>query len=835
MPDSQSHRPAVSVKKPLSNRLNKLLERTVDLEKQLTNLSKSNDEKAARLRSHLCEVLSDILISDPLVGIQNDCTGRLWRSCFYAPIGIWRNRISREKRKQGLNVASLEQSFKRFLGEAITLYDYVVLQYQSKLVPSANQGNSQDSTQESLQPTEPEQAEGVIPGLYRLYIHMGDLNRYAQAYNKAENCYLNAAKLAPGMGNPYNQLAVVAQMKDASMSCVALYWYARSLLATHDSFETSSSNLERLFNINRGYLKEHSRETTPPVLSQGNKKMSSDLLRAQKAAASKSCLAHFVDFHYELFKNSETDDSKQASLRAKMTAIMQSLQSLLQASAFGDALLCKMVVINTFSLEMNKESDNMINRRLSNDFLFMLGSNLAGRLKHGLSKIVEKNGKLPPSIRLLLPFEILCEYVGHLKTDDRTDDQKEFWNQLVEVANLVLQLSQRLDMTVSSTSETISAPLKEYQLLKGYRPFTFLHKDYLSEKPFVRPVEAVDMLELTLSQSHESMSNGGCDENNVKVMRFIAFCNRGSEKQNIPLSKDDCGYSFVDERRNLEEAIADQEMADADVFNDDGPADEGVPVKAPGVEADEAGDVVLYKAPEVGGGPSLLVPGILLTIPGPAPLEMPVAASKQDQQAAEVNGDRQIVPDLQLQNATSPVLERESEMSKLVHSNTLTPVEKSLPPPPGITPPPGFGAPVPQPISTGTPAFLQQGFYGQVIPGYPGHMAAFPSVPQPQPPSFGHMVSSNPLYGAPASSLGQNIPAVAQPMQWFGGPESFQTANPFASPPANFGFANPPNPVFEAEASNVDGASLLGSGFLDSLWMNDSPRGKTKNPFATNH
>ena len=817
MPDSQRHRPAVSVKKSPSDRLNKLLQSADDLEKQLSHLSKSSDEKAARLRSHLCEVLSDVLITDPLVGTENDCIGRLWRTCFYAPILIWRSRISREKRKKGLNVASLEQSFKRFLGEAITLYEYLVLQYQSKLLPPGTQGSSQDSTQESAPPSEPGEAEGVVPGLYRLYIHMGDLNRYAESFNKAENCYWSAAKLSPGMGNPYNQLAVVAQMKDANMSCVALYWYARSLLATHDSFETSSSNLERLFKINRDYLQEHSRESTPRVLSQSNKKTSSDMLRAQKAAASKSCLAHFVDFHYELFKNRDTDESKEATLRGQMNAIMQSLKSLLHASAFGDALLCKMVVVSTFSFEMNNESGSAINRCLSKDLLFALGSALAEKLQQALHKIIERDGKLPPSIRLLLPFTILCEYIEHMKADCRTDKEAEFWNQLIEVANSVLQISERLDLRVSS--ETIPrAPLKEYQILKGYRPFSFLHKDYCSEKPFVRPIEAVDVLELTLSQSQGTVSNAGRDENKAKVIHFLEFCDRCSENQTIPISKDEAFYSYVDNRETASKFTKLDEEQTRDVRRSVGSSDEVLPVKS-SAEPDEAGDVVLYKVPETGSGPALLVPGSIVQAPGPLGVSASITGGERCENPASVAGNKVIDPLLQQNHYTSPFLEREPGTSQVPQTNIPVRAERQAPPPPppGITPPPGFGASFPPTTFRGTQGSFQQGLYGQVLPSY-GPTPLFPS----QLPSFEHTVPSNFLH-KPAHDAGQPIP-------WHA--ELLQTNNPFATLPINPAFFYPPNPVHE-DVSNVDSASLLGSGLLDSLWMNDA--GGTKNPFASNH
>jgi hypothetical protein len=826
MPDSQSHRPAVSVNKSSSVRIDKLLERAADLEKQLTSLSKSNDEKAARLRSHLCEILSDILISDPFIGTEKDCTGRLWRSCFYAPIGIWRSRISREKRKQGPNLASLELSFKKFLGEAITLYDYLALQYQTKLLPGSSQGNSQDSTQDFL--PSGGSLEGVVPGLFRLYIHMGDLHRYAESFNKAENCYLSASKLAPGMGNPYNQLAVVAQMKDANMSCVALYWYARSLLATHDRFETSSSNLERLFTINRTYLKEHSRDPTPPILPPSAKKTSSDLVRAQKAAASKSCLAHFVDFHYELFKNSETEDAKELLLREKMTAVNKSIQSLLRASAYGDALLCKLVIINIFSFEKNKEGGDLANRQLSSDFLYVLGSSLAERLKHGLSRIVEKSGKLPPSIRFLLPFQILCEFLDPLENKNRGEDENYFWKQYVEVANLALRISQQMNMShaPSPAAENTHLSLREYQLLKGYRPFSFLTAEYLSQSAYVSPSEAIDVLELTTSQTQESESIS-LDSNKLKLMRFLQVCNRASQKKTSPVAPSRDGFVFVDRERVMEGA----QVEDHAIIKGHSP-DEDASMRSAGVEADEAGDVVMFGAREVECTDGLLGNAMMLAANPEASESAETLRTTRSGVQTDVNrGQISSGPQPQ-QHASSPVLGRASEMSLGVKVNeALVQEHRSTVSPLGITPPPGFGSLLDQSDALRPAACVAQGMSIRVAPSHPGHSAFLTSVPTFEPTPFALSVSSSTLlHQAGPSFMGQHFPTEGHSLQWFGGSPAFQTANPFAAP-----HENPPTPVYEADPSSVDGASLLGAGLLDSLWMNDTAGGRTNNPFAANH
>ena len=232
---SQRQRPGAKVfkspkdiEKERLQKLDKLLVRATDLESQLSQPD-NDDTKAYKLRAHYCEVLSDVLILNPKLALDNDCFQRLWRNCFYKPISIWRQRVSKEKRKRSPNLATSQEGYKSFLSEAIKLFDYLVIQYLSKLCPpsaTTQPSQTQDSSStttttttttafESSQATEDSSSsvttsskslDGVVRGLYKLYIFLGDLHRYAEAYNKAEINYLNASKLGPGLGNPYLSL-----------------------------------------------------------------------------------------------------------------------------------------------------------------------------------------------------------------------------------------------------------------------------------------------------------------------------------------------------------------------------------------------------------------------------------------------------------------------------------------------------------------------------------------------------------------------------------------------------------------------------------------------------
>ena len=122
----------------------------------------------------------------------------------------------------------MEKGLGTFLAEAVVLYEYLVDKYEAMLRPGQSQGQSQTQTetqsQDNVTPTSV--PSGVVPTLHRLLIHLGDLRRYQLDHPAAESCYLRSSRLAPGKGNPYNQLAVVAQLRDGEspLTAASLYW-----------------------------------------------------------------------------------------------------------------------------------------------------------------------------------------------------------------------------------------------------------------------------------------------------------------------------------------------------------------------------------------------------------------------------------------------------------------------------------------------------------------------------------------------------------------------------------------------------------------------------------
>ena len=514
-----------------------------DLEAKLTNLveqerkssstSNSNSSRAeietrsSKIRTDLCELYCDIILSDADFAWAKDCVGRLWRSCFYGRITELRARITKERSRMKRcmskddadgaarhrkAVEGVERTLKDFLKEARKLFLYILDKYQSMLLPGKSHGEGVDSstgeggnerkrelfdpradTQERKQQRRQPQAQqppsdsqssavahGVIPSLYKFLVYLGDIFRYVGDLTNATAYYTKAIRLAPGRGNPYNQLAVVAQLSDQTLNArpltaVALYWYARSLLAVDEPFGTSKSNVERLFAMNREWVEKNVHSAVDAdaddndsalLLStcsrsssrkSGSRKAQAEASRAAKSAASRKFLAEFVDIHRELNRcvaesssmvevvgpepsltpmvSNKTVRVEQkgqearmelSELAGKFAALNESFSVLLRVAAFSDSLMFKLVCVSAFThytaADTSRGHDGQI---LSATFIFSFGTAMAKQLSFNLEKIKkkggEKNGEL--TIRLLHPFIVLCDLVSlFYGCQDSTDD-----------------------------------------------------------------------------------------------------------------------------------------------------------------------------------------------------------------------------------------------------------------------------------------------------------------------------------------------------------------------------------------------------------------------------
>jgi hypothetical protein len=352
------------------------------LEQQLLVLS----QHINRYRMVLCEIYSDWILYDTTSAHQYNCMNLLWKFCFYHRIAPARTRIQKDEKKLKSLIAKqnddtntnktsekdisttlsnvLQQqkvSLNLFLKEGITLYEYLchtLLLDQLVLITSkqSNDITTNINTKNQM----------IVPCLYRLYIHLGDLYRYGccgedtdtnsntnqenqnDPMKDAEIYYQKASYIGPAYGHAYNQLAVIYQMKDMTTtsnntsntknnaSAITVYWYTRSLGATQEPFITSSSNLIRLFDTNRQWLvsiqQEQQQQNTPIMILQRPNSLSTTTMMTTTnhnnndtkhknnhmnlKNSSQFCLASFIDIQYTFYKIGTNTNTTTASLKS---------------------------------------------------------------------------------------------------------------------------------------------------------------------------------------------------------------------------------------------------------------------------------------------------------------------------------------------------------------------------------------------------------------------------------------------------------------------------------------------------------------------------------------
>lgn len=819
-----------------------LLARANDLERRIAETassSKSESTSTARLRMQLCETLSDILLTDAPFSNRKDVYGRLWRHCFYQRIQALRARIARHQKRQAdsKSITTLQENLNTFLQEAVVLYDYLRDKYERKLVPSLSL-QEEDDDDDSATTTA---VDGVVAGLSKLYIYLGDLERYRQKYGKSEQYYHKAAKLAPGKGNPYNQLAVVAQLKDSTLTAVSLYYYARALLATHEPFETSWGNLMRLLQTNRDYLSKPNYAAA-----------------ASQSHSSRQCLAHFCDLHYDLIqiikdddddddKSNTAEESQKEAIATKMAKVVTMVETLLSDSALGDALLVKMATINAFSVAILQKNKQKSFQQLAQLWVYKFANGLAHRVAQNLSKYTTMNDANTdnhkiPSVRVLLPLLLVCDYVACWEEVPCEDDadymeaQRQFWSGVVQVANALVQLKSRIFQASQSGPTT----LKEYERLRGFAPFQpFL---WHSDDVYLTPQEGIRVLGLNLTQDSTATStriNVSGDENPVKVERFFAVLDRLAEREHGPLARNaESGTyrSTLEKEEGTDEImVEDDDEEDAFVeFAPDSPPETQLDHKDPPATTKE--DVLTYKPSAGGQGPALLVPGafLLQKVQNSAPASTEVTPPPKD--IAVASGARDGSVKLAVKGSVPLQEEEQATDSDRMQVDTPVGVEAAkvptvIGPPPGIMPPPGFGGPS-QPyglsVNPSQPTPLPPGFSGLTPLQQPTPLQ-YP-LQQPIPPPQQQQQQPETVLGM--LGVSQMAAATNNP---FVGTSSFPyNSNTNASMQGGlFGYGS--GMGNGASFLESDGSALLDSSLLNSLLMDDKSAGKpvSQNPFLT--
>jgi len=782
----------------------------------------------------------------------------------------------------------------------------------SVVVPRATSILSRQTTKEKVvKNKENAKQSSIVECLHRLYVHLGDLFRYSNNLQKAEAAYQRSARLGPGHGNPYNQLAVLCQVKDGaaapnhgantaqvmSLSAVALFWYARSLLATTEVFATSQSNLMRLFSDNHDWLVKQKEQ------QQLDAGAAVPIALPSKSMQSRRFLAQYVDLHRHLFRGVGSPEQQDNFLSAVHDQVNVGLTELLQNLALGDSLLCKMITIQAFGEcwqdyseygadDENKNSNlhrvQQLTFRLARLSTLTLGQSLAQRVTASLEKAMTVSAAksttqttVQPSLRLVAPLLLLTEYLVAQESANKmklektisTDEldhklieaMKEYWQILVNIWNI---FQNAFPTVTSSFDDDETLDLKEYRSLRGFSPFaSFLPP---LQNGFLNNAEAIEALELRKNEDHKSSAQ---DERSAASGRGSASLASMTVDSAIP-SSSVCTSSNNKDTHGLNEQsrikVARMLMV-AERLASDNQSELGKCIhKRNGIFAwvdaqdhslaDENGDTTMmdFEHDDINHNVDFVDNAVI-----PPPIQPPLDLVYQPDASG---GPALLVPGALLQTTKASALsDAAGKTGKALPSDSLM-----TDAPPMVT---NIASPLPQPALLPAVKPMIDTLQQQQQPSTSAALS--PPASLLPPPGFGHSSSlstpfvsaatrappvglalpvldrlaSAPLAGSDFVPIQQSSASILDSLHLFGGPSSLQTNNPFVSniPTYTNPFANGSGnhdgmnaftSTWELEQSLFqDAISSDGSNLLDSgllsSLLTDESPTKSRNPFAT--
>lgn len=749
----------------------KELERLHGLEEQLKTARR---ETVQPLRAKVVETCSDMLLNNPTFSSLNDILSRMWTNSIYKYISELRAHSSKSKKKgDSKSMREIEKHMKGFCSQTCGLYHELVKKYEELLSQATSCDDDNGESQESMV-----KWRACVMILFKMLIQLGDLYRYLKDFAKAENSYEKAAKLGPGIGNSYNQLAVAVQSKGGKiqMSSLALYYYVRSSCSVHASFP--ESNMDRLFKENRAWLEKYPEDNAGVPTKSAQQQRA----KAQRNAASQRFLAKFVDLHCDLRSKDVIGFPKRCDLTLK------SLSELMEIGAIGDQLLCKLVVINSFAA-----SKDILGRVLCLKF----GTVVADQVSTALA--ATKKSEQLSSVRGLLALLFVCEYEINLDEPSNRnkffhDALSHFWRGVCTAVNHLIRNQDKFDELFDDDEIQMLTP-KEYDEMKGFGPFL----DFISlDAPFVTPEEAA----LIISESESNQSPSIFDAR-VKLARLLSLT-KSVIGTKIKENSDGTYREFSDEEPAIiyevdacsdddsEEEVKD-EVKDEPTFDKYSEKEEYTTAQP----EDEGGDVIVYK--QTGSGPALLVPGaLLMNTGGSSTASHPPAISIS-------------VPPKVPQFAPPHISEQKMSQPIATHFMVAAPPATPI----GMIPPSSFLPPQQQPmaIPVGIPIQTQSSIGLQP-----------------------------PLQMSPQRLAHMNPPPGLSPPPGFGSPPGFGFHQQQQHPAINAFLPTPPSrgPLyqstnFSAQKPQEDpAAAYLDSSLLESLaWMDDQKKSVSSNPFLT--
>ncbi|KAG2499552.1 hypothetical protein HYH03_002497 [Edaphochlamys debaryana] len=369
-----------------------LWDQALEQEKRLrSELRKKSfwDPDVRRLRAALQGTYEALLFGHYDFACAHDVEPCLWKAVFYKPIEEFRSRVrALEGLAKGAHaapgaggatpaavLASPEEAraqlarttsaYLRFLDDALAFYRKTVWKLQwvygsvgaSVDVDAALQNEIQECVPRAVTPAGGRLPD-VRPSVHRCLIYLGDLCRYQSMalkerptsarplWERAMSYYRQAARVLPGSGNPYNQMAVMSYYTGDELR--AVYYYFRSL-AVALPFATARENLLLLFEKNRGRYSTIASAHAAAALAGGP-----DAEARAAAGAAADVSTRFVRLAGLLFDRinlEQLGDVAGAALRDLESFLSQpSCRASLQKAPEADQLLFHLAIMAVFAV-----------------------------------------------------------------------------------------------------------------------------------------------------------------------------------------------------------------------------------------------------------------------------------------------------------------------------------------------------------------------------------------------------------------------------------------------------------------------------------------------------
>ena len=322
------------------------------------------------------------MVEHPLLSIQKEVDHSLWKTCFYKQIESYRQTLKklallsstskkpREHSNRSDNQTSVllmqtSMEFETYLSQAESFYILLMRELEDKaLLVSTLEPHFQRCIHSCL-------------------LYLGDIARYQQLSNEIKNWtiaqryYERASFLCPHLGSSYNQLAVLASYEQAD--CVAVYYYSRCLLLSiFPSLQSTSQdeqdhqqrpditrardNLIILFAKNKTEFNDLDLSAVARArhmaAREGDKK-----LRVQRVSTFLVVFVRLQSIFFAPQLNKEGTKEKSVSgdvfefISKVAPVILGEYDSLLQASAFSELLLLRMLIICIASVHLCRDKE----------------------------------------------------------------------------------------------------------------------------------------------------------------------------------------------------------------------------------------------------------------------------------------------------------------------------------------------------------------------------------------------------------------------------------------------------------------------------------------------